>query len=197
MKNQHGVEIIPTEVAKNIREREVFDDRNIIDKYKGWDNQDISEDLAENSTKLVALLNNSIRDFNWGTVVRNGNGFGLSQVVFCGRTWRDRRGAVGAHHYTNVSWAASLIDTINYFKQQGYTVVAAENPDDREVISLYEYIWDEKSVIVFGEEGTTLPDEILDVMDDIVFIPMRGSVRSFNVGTASGIFFNSYNEQRG
>jgi tRNA G18 (ribose-2'-O)-methylase SpoU len=45
---------------------------------------------------------------------------------------------------------------------------------------------------MFGEEQRGLSAEALLLADDIVYIPMRGSVRSFNVGTASGIAMYDY-----
>jgi tRNA G18 (ribose-2'-O)-methylase SpoU len=42
-------------------------------------------------------------------------------------------------------------------------------------------------MFIFGEESKGLSDEILDLCEDYVYIPMIGSVRSLNVGTASGI----------
>lgn len=181
--------------AKELRERDIFDDRNITERFKGLSDDEVKNTLAESSVPLVALLNNSIRDFNWGTVVRNANGFNISEIRFCGRKKYDRRGTVGAHHYSNVTYDPSLEDSIKELQSQGYKVVAAEYDERFPMTSLNEYQWNEKSVIVFGEEGVSLDTDILELVDDIVYIPMHGSVRSFNVGVASGIFFNSYSAQ--
>lgn len=182
-------------VGKEIRERDWTDTRNVVDKYKGVSTEDITRDLASSSCGLVALLNNSIRDFNWSTVVRNANGFNIKRVEFCGRRNYDKRGTVGAHHYMDIGHRDSILDAISYWRGRGYHIVAAEYVEERPMTSLYGYRWEKDSVIVFGEEGVTLPDEILNDVDDIVYIPMHGSVRSFNVGVASGIFMNSYRSQ--
>lgn len=182
--------------SKEIREREIFDPRNITDEFKGKSNEDIIHTLEKRRSPLVAVLNNTIRDFNWGTVVRNANGFGVGQVIFCGKSWRDRRGAVGTQHYTNVTHADDLMETLQELRDAGYSLVAAENPTDRVTMDLQLHVWKEKSAVIFGEEGMTLPDAVLDFVDDIVSIPMCGSVRSLNVGVASGIFFNDYNQER-
>ena len=42
-------------------------------------------------------------------------------------------------------------------------------------------------LLIFGEEGKGLTDEMLDLADDIVMIEQFGSVRSLNAGTSSGI----------
>lgn len=183
------------EVAKEIRHRAIFDDRNIKEEFKEMSQEEIISTLSESSCPLKVFLNNSIMDFNWGTVVRNANGFNLSEIRFCGRKRYDRRGTVGAHHYSNVTYRDSLIESIKESREQGYKIVAAEYDERFPMHSVNDYDWDEKSVIVFGEEGVSIPTEVLELVDDIVYIPMFGSVRSFNVGTASGIMMNSYRSQ--
>jgi tRNA G18 (ribose-2'-O)-methylase SpoU len=50
----------------------------------------------------------------------------------------------------------------------------------------------------FGEEGTGLSKETMELCDIVVHITQYGSVRSLNVGTASGIamydFINKLNK---
>jgi tRNA G18 (ribose-2'-O)-methylase SpoU len=46
--------------------------------------------------------------------------------------------------------------------------------------------------MIFGQEQIGVPTEILNICNDILYIPQYGSVRSINVGTASGILMNSY-----
>ena len=171
----------------------IFDSRNILDKYKGMSVEDINASLEH--SPLVACLSNELRDFNWGTVVRNANAFGLQEVAFCGRKRWDRRGAVGAQNYTNITHYSTEFQMFDAFRQQGYEIIAAEYDEDYPMHNLYEHTWNPKSLVVFGEEGRSLPAEVLDQCDKIVAIPMMGCVRSLNVGVTSGIFFSHYNEQ--
>jgi tRNA (guanosine-2'-O-)-methyltransferase len=46
--------------------------------------------------------------------------------------------------------------------------------------------------MLFGEEGRGLSQEAIESADDIVYIPQLGSVRSLNLGTASGIAMYDY-----
>jgi tRNA G18 (ribose-2'-O)-methylase SpoU len=46
--------------------------------------------------------------------------------------------------------------------------------------------------MIFGEEQRGLSPMALGMADDIVYIPQLGSVRSLNVGTASGIVMYDY-----
>jgi tRNA G18 (ribose-2'-O)-methylase SpoU len=46
--------------------------------------------------------------------------------------------------------------------------------------------------MIFGQEQIGIPKEVLDMCDDVVYIRQFGTVRSLNVGTASGIVMYDY-----
>lgn len=181
--------------AKKLRTMSPFDNRNLVDKFKGHSVEDIKTELKNTEVPLKIILSNNIKDFNLATAIRNANGFNISEVFLCGRASYDRRGTVGTHHYTTITHNPSIEDTITSLKNDGYRIVAAEYDENYTMQSINDYKWDRESVIVFGEEGMSIPHNVLDMCDDVVFIPMFGSVRSFNLGTANGIFLNSYRSQ--
>ena len=190
----HPNDTFNAEAAREIRQRDVFDDRNIRDEYKGLPTEEIHSMRKKNH--LVAILSNTIRDFNFGSVVRSACCLGVEEVVFTGSRKYDKRGTVGAHKYMDISYIHGPIDAIEHYRNKGYTVIAAEYDEDYEMHSLYDYTWDEKTAVIFGEEGVSLPAEVLDCVDAIVCIPMPGGIpRSLNLGVSSGIFFSHYASQ--
>lgn len=87
-------------------------------------------------------------------------------------------------------------DCHRHYRNKGYTVIAAEYDEAYAMQPLYDYTWDEKTAVIFGEEGVSLPAEVLDRVDAIVCIPMPGGIpRSLNLGVSSGIFFSHYAAQ--
>jgi tRNA G18 (ribose-2'-O)-methylase SpoU len=46
--------------------------------------------------------------------------------------------------------------------------------------------------MIFGQEQIGIPKKLLDLCDELVYIKQYGSVRSLNVGTASGIAMYDY-----
>jgi tRNA G18 (ribose-2'-O)-methylase SpoU len=54
-------------------------------------------------------------------------------------------------------------------------------------IDISKHPWQRNTLLIFGEEGTGLTPAMQDLCEVIVEIPMFGSVRSLNCGTASGI----------
>jgi tRNA G18 (ribose-2'-O)-methylase SpoU len=67
-----------------------------------------------------------------------------------------------------------------------------DNIDRAMNINHYNWSEDVHTVMVFGQEKNGIPHELLNLCDDVVYIPQYGSVRSLNVGTASGIAMHSY-----
>ena len=54
--------------------------------------------------------------------------------------------------------------------------------------------WPQKkhTILVFGQEQVGIPEKFLKIADEIAYIPQYGTVRSLNVGTASGIAMHEY-----
>jgi tRNA G18 (ribose-2'-O)-methylase SpoU len=66
-------------------------------------------------------------------------------------------------------------------------IVALENNVKYKTISLSKYNPKFPLVLIVGEETKGLPKKILDLVDDIVEIPMNGHKESLNVSVAAGI----------
>ena len=54
-------------------------------------------------------------------------------------------------------------------------------------VSIEEYDFPERCLMLFGAEGPGLSRRALDLADDVVFIPQFGSVRSINAGAAAAV----------
>ena len=175
-----------------------LDPRNIKDNFKGKPHEAIIGELTPSRSSLIAVAVNVAGDFNKSTLVRNASAFNIDEVWICGNKRWDRRGALGAHHYVNLRYLSlpNLYDTLELRKDEGYQIVGIENNIERQTQSLFDYDWYDESVVIFGEEGNGLSDEMLDHCEDVVEIPMTGAVRSINVGTASGIVMFEYTRQQ-
>lgn len=158
--------------------------RNLIDHYHYWRNEAILADLDSKRNGFISVCVNIGYDFNIATIIRNSNAFSAAKVVIYGRKRYDKRGTVGTHNYTHVINKQSFTE----FREtlQGYHVVGIDNVPNAK--PLEDFIWPKKPVaMVFGQEQIGIPEEILAICDDVVYIRQYGSVRSLNVGTASGI----------
>jgi len=172
------------------RELSNSDRRNVVDYYKFVEDQLIRGDLDKKRTQLLLIAENWGYDFNLGTLIRNSNAFVAAGVYIVGRRSFDRRSTVGTHKYEHVHYAENLEPLIQDLKSQDYRIVVMDNIEGSS--SICDYCWQEKTVIIFGQEGIGVTPEALRLADDVVFIPQLGSVRSLNVGTASGIAVYDY-----
>lgn len=170
-------------------------DNNVADKYKGKSVEEIRADLDTKRSNFVFCFENINGDFNLATCIRCVNAFSGESIYVVGRKKWDRRGAVGTHHYENLNFRPDF-SWLQKYKEKGYTVVAAEIREDLNPVSLFDFQWPEKVVVLFGEECRGLSEEALSLVDKVVYIPQTGSVRSLNVGVAAGIFLFHYNLQK-
>lgn len=174
--------------------------RNIIDHYHYWDHEAIMADLDTKRNNFTVICANVENDFNISTVIRNSNAFLANEVWIYGRKQYDRRGTVGTHLYTKFRHVKTIDDISHQIadlkKRNGENihVVCIDNiPNSHNITN---FLWGNGTnahvVMIFGQEQIGVPKELIEICDDVVYIPQYGSVRSLNVGTASGIAMYDY-----
>lgn len=166
--------------------------RNVIDHYHYWKHEAIIADLDAKRNNFTVLCSNLYNDFNIATVIRNANAFLAQKVILYGSKQYDRRGTVGTHHYTHFSHTPTfdrLEDQLKIIRGSygNVKVVGIDNVPGASAIDEFNWCPNTHYVLAFGQEQVGLPTEILDICDHILYIKQYGSVRSLNVGTASGI----------
>lgn len=163
------------------------DPRNVVDLYKYWTVDAIKADLRTKHNNFSVLITNKFHEFNIGSVIRNANAFCATEVIVYGRKKFDRRGAVGSHLYVDLKHV-KFTDQLDL---TGKVVVGVDNLDRAVPIETFE--WPKEHVVLaFGQEGTGLTEEIIELCDHMVYISQYGSIRSLNVGCASAIAMYDY-----
>lgn len=161
---------------------------NVADQYKNMTTEEIKESIKITSNPFAVCFEHWIGDFNLGTGIRNANAFNAKEVFYVGTKKWDRRSAVGVHNYTEVQWLSDIED-FRKLKDR-YVIVGIDNVPG--AVPLSTYCFPENTLMVFGEEGAGLTPGMQSLCKDIVYIPMYGSVRSLNCGTASGIVMHEF-----
>ncbi len=162
--------------------------RNVIDEYKSLTDEKIREELKRSVNPVAVCMEHWKGDFNISTLIRNANAFNVEKVYYLGKKRIDVRGAVGAHHYMDISYLDDGHQRLVELKNK-YTFIAVDNNVDK-TCKLHEFDWnklEKPPLILFGEEGCGLTEKVLNLADYRIEIEQYGSVRSLNVGTASGI----------
>ena len=150
------------------------------------------------SKKRLCILCDNVRDpGNMGTIIRLAHASGAALLIsegcvdpFSPKCVRASMGGIFA------SPVEKFTDDIYiYLKNEGYSFYAGML--HRESKSLFETDFQEKAVIVVGNEGDGISEEMQAKCDNFVIIPMPGGAESLNVSTAASVMVYEYIRQRG
>lgn len=151
----------------------------------------VTEFLEAGEGRAVLALDNINDPHNLGAILRAAECFGVDAVTFSKNRGADltpaaSKASVGASELMEVLKVSNLAETVKKFKEYHYTIIAADVSE--EAVSLYDYTFPEKFLLVLGSEGEGIQKLILRYADDRVYIPMEGSISSLNVSQAASVF---------
>lgn len=169
------------------------DRRNVVDRYRYWSRQAIIADLDTHRHPFHVAIENWQHDFNIGAVVRNANAFLAAAVHIVGKRKWNRRGAMVTDRYQHVVHHPTVADFAGWAHADhvpvvGVDLVPRSVPIETTTLPLV-------CVMVFGQEGPGLSDEMQSECDTVVGISQYGSTRSINAGVASGIAMHTWIRQ--
>lgn len=154
-----------------------------INDYEYKDLSSISKD-----EKIVLLLDHLEDPHNFGAIIRTCEARGIKSVIIP----KDRSVAVndtvmktsaGALNRVNIIMVPNLVNAINKLKDDGFFVYAsAMDGRDYKKISYADRV-----VLIIGNEGKGVSKIVRDNSDEIISIPMIGSINSLNASVAAGI----------
>jgi 23S rRNA (guanosine2251-2'-O)-methyltransferase len=158
------------------------------------------EDLAlRRIGGLQLLVLDGIEDpRNLGACLRTADAAGIDAVVVPkSRTTKLTavavKAAAGAAETVPVLRASNLVRTLKWLKAAGVRVVGA---DSGASTSLFDASLGTPLALVLGGEGRGIRRLTRETCDELVSIPMRGSVESLNVSVATGIVLYELVRQR-
>lgn len=152
-----------------------------------WQN-DLSE-VIKPGTKLAVALT-AVRDpGNAGSVIRVADAAGATGVAMSKDSVdlfnpKVVRSSVGSIFHLPIATGQELTEVINAAKANGMQVLAA----DANGVNLYQDVQLAKPTLwVFGNEAWGIPPEVLELVDQVVAIPIYGQAESLNLATASAV----------
>ena len=160
-------------------------------------NKQLSGDvvLNEGSRKIktikAVLLDNIRSAWNVGSILRSADGFGFSHAYLCGITPTPevdavRKTALGADEYVTWSHHKDAVKLANGLKKEGWRALALEEDKRAKPIDEISSLTG-NTVLIVGSEVTGVDPDLLDLAEEIYYIPMHGQKRSFNVAVAFGV----------
>lgn len=148
---------------------------------------------SRGSKNFAALLDNIRSAWNVGSILRSAEGFGFAHAYLCGITPTPENDAVqktslGAQDSVTWSHHKDAVKLVRGLKAEGWKVLALEEDARASAIShLTDSRFPNPVVLIVGNEVTGVDPDLLELCDEIFYIPMRGEKRSLNVAIAFGV----------
>lgn len=142
---------------------------------------------------LLLVLDQITDPHNLGACLRTADGAGVDAVILpkdgaCPINETVRRVASGAAETVDVFYVTNLARSLKEIQKRGVWIVGLADAASQ---SIFEAEPDRPIALVLGAEGKGMRKLTQEHCDQLVSIPMRGSVSSLNVSVATGVVLYS------
>lgn len=163
--------------------------------------QEMYDHIASQRTDyLTVVLENIHQEHNASAVLRSCDCFGIQNLHVIEKNNRykvQRDIALGAGRWVDVfnydQGEQPTKDCLLKLKNKGYKIVAT-TPHERDV-TIHELPINQPIALVFGTEKKGISQEVIELADEFVRIPMYGFTESFNVSVSAALALNILRER--
>ncbi len=145
--------------------------------------------------RLVGVLDNIRSAQNVGSIFRTSEAVNLHHLYLCGLTPTPAsnialiKSSLGSEE--RVAWSVhnNAVQAVNNLKSEGWQIIALEcHPQAQNLFSSQRSnIIPEKVALVVGNEPAGIDPGVLELADQVLYIPMAGQKTSINVAVAYGV----------
>lgn len=152
----------------------------------------------ETNSDYILVLDSLQDPGNMGTIIRTADSANINQIII-NKTTVDPysskviRSTMGAIYRTNIIEVEDLKATLKEMKSKGFQIITT---DLKATQSIYDINYNNKTVVVIGNEANGVSQEILQTADKKVIIPMLGKTESLNASIAASIMIYEYVRQK-
>ena len=127
---------------------------------------------------------------NIGTILRLSDSLLIKKVFICGNTIvppnrKIKMSSRGAEKWVPWEYIPNALDIVRKLKDEGVQIVSVEVTNDS--IDYRDFIPSEKICVIFGREYDGVSQELIDLSDCSVELPLLGMANSINVSTAASV----------
>lgn len=156
------------------------------------------ESLLQKENPVFLLLENIQDPGNLGTMLRTGEGAGISGVIMSRDTVdlynpKVIRSTMGSIYRMPFLYAEDFAGAIGSVRQAGVSVYAAHLKGKTSYI---KQDYRRGTAFLIGNEGNGLKEETADLADVYIRIPMEGQVESLNAAVAASVLMYEAHRQR-
>ena len=155
-------------------------------------------DLLDGDRTHLLILEGIQDPGNLGTMLRTGEGAGITGVIMNSQTVdlynpKTVRSTMGSLYRMPYYISDDMEGTINLLKEKGVKLYAAHL---KGTLSYDEPEYTRACGFMIGNEGNGLSDQIADMADTYIKIPMEGKVESLNAAISATLLMYECNRQR-
>ena len=171
------------------------DRRNVVDRYRYWRHDAIVADLDTRRHDFHVAVENWGHDFNIGSVIRTANAFNAKAFHIVGKRRWNRRGAMVTDRYQHEHHHADVADLVAWAASAGRSgtgipLIGIDNLPGSRALETYDL--PRECVLVFGQEGPGLSEDMRAACQVVLHIEQFGSTRSVNAGAAAAVAMHAW-----
>lgn len=156
------------------------------------------DDMLKGEKTLLVILEDIQDPGNLGTILRTGEGAGITGVIMSRNTVdiynpKTIRSTMGSVYRVPFLYTEDLEETIEEVKRSGVTIYAAHLKGKKEYD---EFSYNQATGFLIGNEGNGLKKETADLASEYLRIPMEGKVESLNASIATSLLIYEAHRQR-
>lgn len=130
---------------------------------------------------------------NVAAILRTTGCCGIERVILEGDRKINRKIARDGAEQVTIENRRTLLPALLHLREEGYTLIGLEQTSNSSPIRGYTF--PQNSVLVVGNERSGISQQILDILDDVIEIPVYGLPHSYNVATATSIALYEFRSQ--
>lgn len=149
------------------------------------------DEISTKPRRRVRVILDNIRSlYNVGSIFRTSDAIGIEKLYLCGITGTPPRAeihkaALSAENSVPWEYYESPVKIIEQLKRENFKIVILEHTDSG--IIHYNAKYEFPLCLVVGHEITGVSDEVIEIADMAIEIPMFGIKQSLNVSVAYGV----------
>ncbi len=198
---RYGAETVSDEVMKKMSDTQTPQGVLAVISQYHYSKEEVIEGYNQEdqgAAPLILVLENIQDPGNLGTMLRSGEGAGVTGVILskgCADIYNPKviRSTMGSIFRMPFIYVESVPEILKTLGKSGIHTYAAHLKGTK---NYDEFDYTKPTAFLIGNEGNGLTKETADAADTYILIPMKGEVESMNAATSSAILTFEASRQR-
>ncbi len=148
--------------------------------------------VSKVNSNVYILASNLTSPYNVGAIFRLSDALGVTKIFLSGTTicppnQKIRKTSRSTEKYIDFEYCENPLEILDGLRSEGVKIISLELTSGSKDIKNLKLEKDEKVCLIVGSENHGIAEELLEISDAIIHIPMLGNNSSMNVSVATGI----------